>query len=126
MFEGKTVLITGGTGSLGRALTKKLLDLNAKTVRIFSRNESKQIEMESNFNDKRLRFFVGDIRDFQFVRKLFNEYEFDHIYHLGALSEVRKCQSDAKLAYDVNIGGTVNILECIRLYGNVKSIVVSS
>ena len=56
MFEGKTVLITGGTGSLGRALTKKLLDLNAKTVRIFSRNESKQIEMESDFNEKRLRF----------------------------------------------------------------------
>ena len=58
MFEGKTVLITGGTGSLGRALTKKLLDLNAKTVRIFSRNESKQIEMESDFNEKRLRFLL--------------------------------------------------------------------
>ena len=57
MFEGKTILITGGTGSLGIALTKKLLKLNIETVRIFSRNESKQIEMESNLDDPRLRFF---------------------------------------------------------------------
>ena len=63
MFDGKTILITGGTGSLGKALTKRLLELNAKTIRIYSRNESKQIEMESDFDDKKLRFFVGDIRD---------------------------------------------------------------
>ena len=53
MFEGKTILITGGTGSLGQALTKKLLTLDADTIRIFSRNESKQIEMESKFEDNR-------------------------------------------------------------------------
>ena len=63
MFEGKTVLITGGTGSLGTALTKRLLKNNVKQIRIFSRNELKQIEMESKFNDDRLRFLVGDIRD---------------------------------------------------------------
>ena len=54
MFDEKTILITGGTGSLGRALTKKLLDLNAKTIRIFSRNEFKQIEMETKLQDKKL------------------------------------------------------------------------
>ena len=63
MFDGKTILITGGTGSLGRALTQKLLNSNVDTIRIFSRNESKQIEMESDFDDTRLRFFVGDVRD---------------------------------------------------------------
>ena len=64
MFDGKTILITGGTGSLGKALTKRLLELNAKTIRIYSRNESKQIEMESEFDDKRLRFLLGDVRDY--------------------------------------------------------------
>ena len=63
MFKNKTILITGGTGSLGQALTKRLLEMDANTIRIFSRNESKQIEMESDFDDKKLRFFVGDIRD---------------------------------------------------------------
>ena len=60
------------------------------------------------------------------MQRLFNEYEFDTVFHLGALSEVRKCQANAKLAYDVNVGGTVNLLEVIRLYGKVNSIVVSS
>ena len=63
MFEGKKILITGGTGSLGQALTKKLLKTDVDTIRIFSRNESKQVEMESEFQDKRLRFLIGDIRD---------------------------------------------------------------
>ena len=63
MFDNKKILITGGTGSLGQALTKKLLSLNVDTIRIFSRNEHKQIDMESKFNDKRLRFLLGDIRD---------------------------------------------------------------
>ena len=63
MFEGKVVLITGGTGSLGQALTQRLLENGVKTVRIFSRNENKQIQMESKFNDNRLRFLLGDIRD---------------------------------------------------------------
>ena len=73
MFDGKTILITGGTGSLGRALTKRLLDQNAKTVRIFSRNESKQIEMDSKFNDKRLRFFLGDVRDLERLNRAFED-----------------------------------------------------
>ena len=86
MFEGKTILITGGTGSLGTALTKRLLKLNVKTVRIYSRNESKQIEMESDFDDKRLRFFVGDIRD---SKRLFSALEdVDIVFHTAALKHV--------------------------------------
>ena len=63
MFKEKTILVTGGTGSLGNALTDRLLNEGAKTVRILIRNESKQIEMESKFNDDRLSFFVVDISD---------------------------------------------------------------
>ena len=63
MFKGKKILITGGTGSLGKALAKRLLELDADIVRIFSRNESDQIKMESRFNNPKLRFLLGDIRD---------------------------------------------------------------
>lgn len=63
MFDGKKVLITGGTGSLGQALTRRLLQTNVDIVRIFSRNENKQVIMESNFHDKRLRFLIGDVRE---------------------------------------------------------------
>ena len=59
MFKGKKILITGGTGSLGQALTERLLGMGVETIRIISRNEHKQIEMESKFQDERLRFFIG-------------------------------------------------------------------
>ena len=68
----------------------------------------------------------GDVRDFDFIRLLFNEYEFDTVFHLGALSEVKKCQPDPKLAFDINVGGTVNVLEACRMYGKVKAVIVSS
>ena len=74
----------------------------------------------------KLNLINGDLRDYDFIQRLFNEYEIDTIFHLGALSEVRKCQSNAKLAYDTNVGGTINLLEAARLYGDVKAIVVSS
>jgi len=86
MFDGKTILITGGTGSLGRALTKKLLNSNVDTIRIFSRNESKQIEMESDFDDARLRFFVGDVRDSE--RLFYATEDVDIIFHAAALKQV--------------------------------------
>ena len=88
MFEGKTVLITGGTGSLGTALTKRLLENNVKQVRIFSRNELKQIEMESEFHDDRLRFLVGDIRDLP--RLIRATEDVDYVFHAAALKHVPK------------------------------------
>ena len=65
IFAGKKILITGGTGSLGFALTKKLLETNVQTIRIYSRNESKQIEMQDQLDDPRLRFLIGDVRDLE-------------------------------------------------------------
>ena len=65
MLDGKKILITGGTGSLGQALTKRLLETQVDTIRIFSRNESQQVKMESEFDDPRLRFLIGDIRDYE-------------------------------------------------------------
>ena len=122
----RKVLITGGTGFLGSHLTKRILD-EVESITIVTTSIRQQTTLKSLGVDMdKINLVKGDVRDFDFLRLLFNEYEFDTIFHLGALSEVRKCQSDAKLAYDINVGGTVNILECARLYGSVKSIVVSS
>jgi CDP-glucose 4,6-dehydratase len=124
----KNVLITGGSGFLGSHITKKLVDDDAvenivivsTTIRFYT--SFKYLNIES----KKISFVKGDVRDYSFLQGLFNEYEFDTVIHLGALSEVRKCQENAKLAYDTNVGGTVNLLEVIRLFGTVKAVVVSS
>ncbi len=120
-------LITGGTGFLGSHLVKRLLcnaenEVTVVTTSIRDKNSMKML----NIGTDKINLVQGDIRDFEFVRMLFNEYEFDIIFHLAAISEVRKCQNDAKLAFDINIGGTINVLECARLYGNIKAIAVSS
>ncbi len=119
-------LVTGGTGFLGSYLVRSLVDLKHDITIVSTSIRDKTSLKALNVNLDKVNLVTGDVRDFDFLRKLFNEYEFDYVYHLGAISEVRKCQSDAKLAYDVNVGGTTNILECIRLYGNVKGVVVSS
>ena len=109
MFEGKTILITGGTGSLGQALTKKLLTLDADTIRIFSRNESKQIEMESKFEDNRLRFFVGDVRD---TDRLYSALEdVDIVFHAAALKHVPKIEYNPFESIKTNVIGSQNIID---------------
>jgi CDP-glucose 4,6-dehydratase len=124
----RNILITGGTGLLGSSLVKRLLDnqeieyVVVPTTNIKSKTSIDLMGIKSD----RLNLIGGDIRDYDFVQRMFNEYEFDTIFHLGALSEVRKCQSNAKLAYDTNIGGTINLLETARMYEDIKAIVVSS
>ena len=122
----RKVLITGGTGFLGSHLTKRIID-EVESVTIATTSIRQQTTLKTLGVDiDKINLVKGDVRDFDFVRLLFNEYEFDTVFHLGAISEVIKCQSDPKLAFDVNIGGTINILECARAYGNVEAIVVSS
>ena len=109
MFKEKTILVTGGTGSLGNALTDRLLNEGAKTVRIFSRNESKQIEMESKFNDDRLRFFVGDIRDSE---RLFSALEdVDIVFHAAALKHVPKIEYNPFESIKTNVIGSQNVID---------------
>jgi len=120
MFEGKTILITGGTGSLGHALTKKLLKLDVDTIRIFSRNESKQIEMESSFDDDRLRFFVGDVRDLNRLIKAVEDV--DILFHAAALKHVPKIEYNPFEAIKTNVIGSQNVVDAC-LHENVEKVV---
>ena len=120
MFENKTILITGGTGSLGQALTKRLLEYNVKAVRIFSRNESKQIEMESNIKDDRIRFFLGDVRDLQRLTRATEDV--DLVFHAAALKHVPKIEYNPFEAIKTNVVGSQNVIDA-SLDANVDKVI---
>ena len=109
MFQGKKILITGGTGSLGYALTKRLLELGADTIRIYSRNEEKQVTMESDFNNSKLRFFVGDVRDLpRLIRAL---EDIDIVFHAAALKHVPVIEYNPFEAIKTNVMGSQNVID---------------
>ena len=121
----KKVLITGGTGFLGSYLAKRIIPL-AESITIITLDIKQKTTLKSlDIDTSKINLVRGDIRDFNFIKLLFNEYEFDTVFHLGALSEVKKCQPNPKLTFETNIMGTINILEASRIYG-VKAIAVSS
>jgi len=109
MFKDKTILITGGTGSLGQALTKRLLEMDAHAIRIFSRNESKQIEMENNIKDDRIRFFLGDVRDLQRLTRATEDV--DLVFHAAALKHVPKIEYNPFEAIKTNVVGSQNVID---------------
>ena len=108
MFKNKKILITGGTGSLGNALTQRLLEQGADTIRIFSRNESKQLEMESKFNDDRLRFLIGDVRDYERLERAVEDI--DIVFHAAALKHVPVIEYNPFEAIKTNILGSQNVI----------------
>jgi UDP-N-acetylglucosamine 4,6-dehydratase/5-epimerase len=113
MFDGKKVLITGGTGSLGNALTKKILKTNVDTIRIFSRDELKQVQMDSQLNDKRLRFLIGDVRDKE--RLMWALEDIDIVIHAAALKHVPVVEYNPFEAVKTNVNGTQNLIEaCLK------------
>ncbi|AJZ76169.1 SDR family NAD(P)-dependent oxidoreductase [Candidatus Nitrosotenuis cloacae] len=113
MFDGKKILITGGTGSLGQALTKRLLQTNVSTVRIFSRNENKQVMMESNFHDKRLRFLIGDVREKERLATALEDI--DIIFHAAALKHVPIIEYNPFESIKTNVIGSQNVIDaCLQ------------
>ena len=124
MFNNKTILITGGTGSLGQALTKRLLEMGPKAIRIFSRNESKQIEMENIFKDDRLRFFLGDVRDLPRLNKAVEDVDF--VFHAAALKHVPKIEYNPFEAIKTNILGSENIINACLTNNVEKAVCVST
>ena len=109
MFENKKILITGGTGSLGTALATRLLTTDVDTVRIFSRDELKQSQMESHFNDKRLRFLIGDVRDKERLEKAVEDVNI--VIHTAALKQVPIIEYNPFEGIKTNVQGAQNLVE---------------
>ena len=109
MLKNKKILITGGTGSLGRALTKRLLAEKVDVIRIFSRNENKQVTMQSEFNDERLRFLIGDVRDLPRLRRALEGI--DIVFHAAALKHVPIIEYNPFEAINTNVIGSRNVIE---------------
>ena len=109
MYKNKKILITGGTGSLGTALTKRLLSMGVEQIRIFSRNEFKQISMESEIHDDRLRFLIGDVRDQKRLRRAIEDV--DIVFHAAALKHVPKIEYNPFEAIKTNVEGSQNVID---------------
>jgi UDP-N-acetylglucosamine 4,6-dehydratase/5-epimerase len=109
IFNGKTLLITGGTGSFGNAVLKRFLDSDLKEIRIFSRDEKKQDDMRKKYNHPKLKFYIGDVRDYQSVLNATRGV--DYIFHAAALKQVPSCEFYPLEAVKTNVLGTENVLE---------------
>ena len=109
MFENKTLLITGGTGSFGNAVLDRFLDSEFKEIRIFSRDEKKQDDMRKKYQSSKLKFYIGDVRDFNSVLNVTRGV--DYIFHAAALKQVPSCEFYPLEAVKTNVLGTENLLE---------------
>lgn len=109
-FKGKKILVTGGTGSIGSELVKKLLEFDPQSIRVLSRDESKQFALMSNLQDHsaKLRFLIGDIRDYNRVSMAMEDV--DVVFHAAAMKHVLFCENDPFEAVQTNVIGTRNII----------------
>jgi len=124
MFKNKTILISGGTGSFGNAVLRKFLDTDIKEIRIFSRDEKKQDDMRKYYNNSKLKFYLGDVRDSQSVMNVTRGVDF--IFHAAALKQVPSCEFYPLEAVKTNILGTENILEAAIRCGVERVICLST
>ncbi|NCO69860.1 MAG: polysaccharide biosynthesis protein, partial [Shewanella vesiculosa] len=109
MFTNKVLMITGGTGSFGNAVLKRFLDSDLKEIRIFSRDEKKQDDMRKRYANPKLKFYIGDVRDFRSVLNATRGVDF--IFHAAALKQVPSCEFHPMEAVNTNVLGTENVLE---------------
>ena len=124
MFKGKTLLITGGTGSFGHAVTNRFLNSDIKEIRIFSRDEKKQDDMRKEYNNDKLKFYIGDVRDLQSVKNAMHGV--DYIFHAAALKQVPSCEFFPLEAVKTNVLGTNNVLTAAIEEGIKKVICLST
>ena len=123
MFKDKVLLITGGTGSFGNQVATHFLNTDIKEIRVFSRDESKQELMRKKFNSDKLRFYIGDVRDYDSVYNALTGV--DYIFHAAALKQVPSCEFFPIEAVNTNIIGTQNVLNA-AINRNVKKVVCLS
>lgn len=109
MFNDKTLLITGGTGSFGKAVLRRFIDSGLKEIRIFSRDEKKQDDLRKKLNSSKVKFYIGDVRDSMSVSNAMAGV--DYVFHAAALKQVPSCEFFPLEAVKTNILGTENVLE---------------
>ncbi|MCZ8513601.1 polysaccharide biosynthesis protein [Paenibacillus filicis] len=120
MFKGSTILVTGGTGSWGTELVSQLMERDPKEIIIYSRNESSQVAMKRAFEDPRLHFCIGDVRDKIALTKACRGV--DYLFHLAALKHVPVCEDQPYEALKTNVIGTQNVIEA-AIDNNVKKVI---
>ena len=123
MFKNKVLLITGGTGSFGHAVLQKFLNTDIKEIRIFSRDEKKQDDMRLAFLNNKLKFYIGDVRDYDSVSQVMKGV--DYVFHAAALKQVPSCEFYPLEAVRTNILGTENVLSA-AIANNVSRVIVLS
>ncbi len=109
MFTNCRLLITGGTGSFGNAVLRRFIESDLSEIRIFSRDEKKQDDMRKQYNNPKIKFYIGDVRDYQSVTNAVRGVDF--IYHAAALKQVPSCEFHPLEAVKTNVLGTENVLE---------------
>ncbi|WP_426710500.1 polysaccharide biosynthesis protein [Cetobacterium sp. SF1] len=124
MFKGKTLLITGGTGSFGNTVLKGFLNTDIKEIRIFSRDEKKQDDMRKYYNNSKLKFYIGNVKDYSSINDAMRGVDF--VFHAAALKQVPSCEFYPMEAVKTNIIGTDNVLSAAIANGVKKVICLST
>lgn len=124
IFSGKTLMITGGTGSFGKAVLGRFLDTDIKEIRIFSRDEKKQDDMRRHYNNSKIKFYLGNVRDMRSVQNAIHGV--DYIFSAAALKQVPSCEFFPMEAVRTNIDGTDNVLTAAIQEGVKKVICLST
>ena len=124
MFKNKTLLITGGTGSFGNAVLNKFIDSNINEIRIFSRDEKKQEDMRISLNNSKLKFYIGDVRNYDSIYEAMNGVDF--VFHAAALKQVPSCEFYPMEAVRTNILGAENVMSAAIARGVSRVIVLST
>lgn len=123
MFKDKSLLISGGTGSFGNAVLRRFLNSDLREIRIFSRDEKKQDDMRKRYNSPKLRFYIGDVRDYRSVEQAMRGV--DYVFHAAALKQVPSCEFHPMQAVRTNVLGTENVLEA-AIAAKIKRVVCLS
>lgn len=125
-FDNKTILVTGGTGSIGSELVKQLLKYKAKKVIVFSRGEIKQFFLKQEIEDNRLNYIIGDIKDFNSLQTVFERNDVDIVFHTAAMKHLVMCENEPIVCSMTNIIGTHNLIRLCIKYGIKKTVTIST
>ena len=124
MFAGKTLMITGGTGSFGNTVLRRFLNTNVREIRIFSRDEKKQEDMRIAMANDKVKFYIGDVRDYDSVAQAMTGV--DYVFHAAALKQVPSCEFYPMEAVRTNVLGTENVLNAAIARGVARVVVLST